>query len=283
MRARAALPVLIFSSLVFLSGCWLIGTVAEAGCGAASGSAEDHCYKWAAEQQGDPDACARIKAQSEKGVAPLAQCYEDVAVRNGDPDICDRITEISFISTTREKCLLQVAAKVRDPKICDRLSLDDRATCFKIMGQDPAQCERNWATVDAGSGGCKCVSERMQWSTEYKTCRCRPEYAIQTAVSGDVPSCFTVNEYITNGGGPAGADPCGSLPDTPERERCVFSTARHTGQCHYMLDSVKLADCYVQVASAAKQCDGLDLVITLYPRRADEIRARQDACYAKFK
>ena len=100
--------------------------VTSMSCGVLGGSAQDHCFKWAAETLGNPEMCADIKGVGDRGIAPQAQCYEDIAMAKKDIRICEMITEISIISSTPDKCAGRVVRTVGDKTLCNQLQ--DQAT-----------------------------------------------------------------------------------------------------------------------------------------------------------
>ncbi len=96
-----------------LSGCGVVGTIEELGCGFVSGKDQDHCYQDAAKRKDSFDTCGKIKAETFsalEGPATRDKCYLQVAEQKRDPSGCEKI-EGGMISYTKEECVNSIFEK----------------------------------------------------------------------------------------------------------------------------------------------------------------------------
>ncbi|MDF1497111.1 MAG: hypothetical protein P1P90_03545 [Patescibacteria group bacterium] len=103
---------LLVLPLVF-SGCGVVGSIEELGCGFMGGKDQDHCYQDAAKRKESFETCAKIKAETFsalEGPATRDKCYLQVAEQKRDPSGCEKI-EGGMISYTQEECVNSIFEK----------------------------------------------------------------------------------------------------------------------------------------------------------------------------
>jgi hypothetical protein len=115
--------LLIFSSL-FLSGCSLLGSVAEVGCNfAGGGKTAAHCYQEAAVEKNSEKVCDKAPQGEEFKQAgsnpPQDKCYYMVAENKRDPDVCDNIKGgwLSYMASECKANVLDSAEKEISEKL----------------------------------------------------------------------------------------------------------------------------------------------------------------------
>jgi hypothetical protein len=94
--AKQAAMILLIISPIFLSGCTLIGSLTQAGCGfSGDGKSAAHCYQEAAVQKNDERVCDKTPQGKEfKDLGsnpPKDKCYYMLAENKRDPSICNNI------------------------------------------------------------------------------------------------------------------------------------------------------------------------------------------------
>jgi len=99
-------------TLVILAGC--LGEGIEAGCAAVPD--KDHCYQYAAVEQGNPDVCDKIVRD-----APRSKCFVMIARDTTNKTICERITPGEG-TYDKEDCYQLIALETKDVAYCNLIS-----------------------------------------------------------------------------------------------------------------------------------------------------------------
>lgn len=161
MKQNKILLLLLFTSALFLSGCWQSLSFL---CDMA-GDSSNHCYQWMAVQSEDPAECQKIPVSSQfEGMGsnpPKDKCYLLIAEKTGDPSACDDI-EGGLMSYTIQECYESTAQKHTDAEIC-------------LDSPNELQCRSYYARSKALDNGFYDCGLEYEWKdsgcTDLKGCR----------------------------------------------------------------------------------------------------------------